>query len=175
MGGVTYTGEVKVGGPAQQRELPKLNISKIAVGPMDNNAYLLRCESTGEGVLIDAANEPDRLLELIGDDLPLTRVITTHQHPDHWQGLAAVVGGVLVLTDQFYSGWRATLDGQPADLYRADTVFRAVCVPAGDHVVRFEYRPLSLYIGMIVSAISWLAIMFLAINELWKMRQAANG
>jgi glyoxylase-like metal-dependent hydrolase (beta-lactamase superfamily II) len=95
---VTYTGEVKVGGPAQQRELPKLNISKMAVGPMDNNAYLLRCETTGEGVLIDAANEPERLLELIGDELPLIRVITTHQHRDHWEGLAAVVAATAAAT-----------------------------------------------------------------------------
>jgi glyoxylase-like metal-dependent hydrolase (beta-lactamase superfamily II) len=88
---VTYTGDVKVGGPAQERELPALNISKIAVGPMDNNAYLLRCETTGEGVLIDAANEPERLIELVGDELPLARVVTTHQHADHWQALATVV------------------------------------------------------------------------------------
>ena len=50
------------------RQLPELTISKIAVGPMDNNAYLLRCVRTGEAVLIDAAAEADRLLELIGDN-----------------------------------------------------------------------------------------------------------
>ena len=88
---MTYTGDVKVGGPAQERELPDLSISKIAVGRLDNNAYLLRCERTGEGVLIDAANEPRRLLELVGGDLPLVRMITTHRHPDHWQALAEVV------------------------------------------------------------------------------------
>ena len=88
---MTYTGDVKVGGPAQERELPELSISKIAVGPMDNNAYLLRCQRTGEGVLIDAANEAPRLLELVGDELPLVRVITTHRHYDHWQALAEVV------------------------------------------------------------------------------------
>jgi glyoxylase-like metal-dependent hydrolase (beta-lactamase superfamily II) len=86
-----YTGEVLVGGPAAVRELPGLRITKIAVGPYDNNAYLLRCTATGDTMLIDAAAEPDRLLAARGDGL-LVSVVTTHQHPDHWQGLEAVVG-----------------------------------------------------------------------------------
>ena len=71
-------------------ELPELTITKLSVGPMDNNAYLLRCRATGEQVLIDAANEPQRLLDLVGDG-GLARVVTTHRHADHWQGLAAVL------------------------------------------------------------------------------------
>jgi glyoxylase-like metal-dependent hydrolase (beta-lactamase superfamily II) len=86
---MTYTGDVSVGGPADTRELPGLTITKVAVGPMDNNAYLLRCSSTGELLLIDAANEADTLLRLIGST-PLSRIVTTHQHWDHWQALAAV-------------------------------------------------------------------------------------
>jgi len=87
-----YTGEVSVGGTAQIRELPAVQIAKLAVGPMSNNAYLLRCRVTGEGLLIDAAAEADRLAEFIrlGGD-PVSTVLTTHQHADHWQALAAVV------------------------------------------------------------------------------------
>jgi len=87
----SYTGHVKVGGPAAVRELPGLRITKIAVGPMENNAYLLRCAATGDTVLIDAAAEPERILDERGDGL-LISVITTHQHPDHWQALESVVG-----------------------------------------------------------------------------------
>jgi len=86
---MTYTGDVSVGGPGDTRELPGLTITKVAVGPMDNNAYLLRCSSTGELLLIDAANEADTLLRLIGST-PLSWIVTTHQHWDHWQALAAV-------------------------------------------------------------------------------------
>ena len=86
-----YSGDVKVGGPAAVRELPGLRITKIAVGPYENNAYLLRCTATGDTMLIDAAAEPDRLLAARSDGL-LVSVVTTHQHPDHWQGLEAVVG-----------------------------------------------------------------------------------
>ncbi len=86
-----YNGRVTVAGPADVRELPGLVISKLAVGPYNNNAYLLRCTATGASLLIDAAAEPERLLDLIGDG-SLDYVLTTHRHADHWQALAEVVG-----------------------------------------------------------------------------------
>ena len=86
---MTYTGNVAVGGTADTRELPGLMITKVAVGPMDNNAYLLRCTQTGEQALIDAANDPQTLLGLIGDT-PLATIITTHRHWDHHAALARV-------------------------------------------------------------------------------------
>jgi glyoxylase-like metal-dependent hydrolase (beta-lactamase superfamily II) len=92
MNGDTYTGEVKVGGPMDVRRLPGLTIAKLAVGPMENNAYLLRCPSTDEGLLIDAANEADRLRELVRfEGPPVSAILTTHQHADHWQALAEMV------------------------------------------------------------------------------------
>ncbi|PRX97324.1 MBL fold metallo-hydrolase [Allonocardiopsis opalescens] len=87
---MSYTGDVAPGGPADVRELPELSIAKLSVGPMDNNAYLLRCRRTGEGLLIDAADEPDRLLGLVGPG-GIAAVATTHQHGDHWRALAEVV------------------------------------------------------------------------------------
>jgi glyoxylase-like metal-dependent hydrolase (beta-lactamase superfamily II) len=87
---MSYSGEVAVGGPADTREASDLVITKVAVGPMSNNAYLLRCAVTGEQVLIDAADQPDSLLDVIGG-AGLMRVITTHSHPDHWQALAQIV------------------------------------------------------------------------------------
>jgi glyoxylase-like metal-dependent hydrolase (beta-lactamase superfamily II) len=57
---------------------------------MSNNSYLLRCRETGQQILIDAAAEPEALLDLIGDD-GIEAVITTHRHADHWQALGAVV------------------------------------------------------------------------------------
>jgi glyoxylase-like metal-dependent hydrolase (beta-lactamase superfamily II) len=89
---MAYTGNVSVGGRADVHELTHLLVSKIAVGPYNNNAYLLRCAATGEQVLVDAAAEPQRLLELVGDD-GLAAVVTTHGHGDHWAALADVVAG----------------------------------------------------------------------------------
>ncbi|WP_018251573.1 MBL fold metallo-hydrolase [Salinispora mooreana] len=87
---MTYTGDVTPGGPPATRELGRLTITKVSVGPMDNNAYLLRCRTNGEQVLVDAANEAPRLLDLIGD-AGLATVVTTHQHMDHWLALEEVV------------------------------------------------------------------------------------
>lgn len=86
---MNYHGNVTVGGPPDVRELPALVITKVAVGPYDNNAYLLRCRDTGEQLLIDAANEPETLIRLVNGSL--AAVVTTHQHGDHWQALQEVV------------------------------------------------------------------------------------
>ena len=102
-----YTGEVTQGGPPAVRDLPELTITKVSVGPMDNNAYLLRSKSTGTQVLIDAANEAPTLLALVPDGLQA--VITTHRHGDHWQALAAVTAATGAPT---YAG-RADAGGIP--------------------------------------------------------------
>jgi len=100
---VTYTGNVSVGGPSDTREIGGgLTVTKLAVGEMNNNAYLLT-DGSGQGLLIDAAAEPARLIELIGDT-PVAKIVTTHQHADHWQGLAAVQAAT-----------RATTVAHPAD------------------------------------------------------------
>jgi glyoxylase-like metal-dependent hydrolase (beta-lactamase superfamily II) len=104
---MTYTGNVRVGGPADTREIDGITLTKIAVGPYDNNAYLLRSAASGEQVLIDAASDPDALLNLTGEQL--AAVITTHQHGDHWQALAPVVEATGATT---YAG-RADADGIP--------------------------------------------------------------
>ncbi|MEU7133735.1 MBL fold metallo-hydrolase [Streptomyces sp. NPDC046261] len=105
---MTYSGAVEVGGPADVHELADLMISKVAVGPMNNNAYLLRCRATDEQLLIDAAAEPHTLLALIGDS-GIASVVTTHQHADHWGALREVVDATGART---YAG-REDADGIP--------------------------------------------------------------
>ena len=86
---MTYSGAVRPG-RAAVRELAELMVTKASVGPMDNNAYLLRSRRTDESLLIDAAAQADVLLGLLAGE-PLATVVTTHQHHDHWGALAAVV------------------------------------------------------------------------------------
>jgi len=93
----TYTGDVEVGGPPDVRELTGLTITKLAVSEMANNAYLLRCTETGEGLLIDAAAEPDALRALIGD-AGVRTVVTTHGHWDHHRALPDVVEATAATT-----------------------------------------------------------------------------
>jgi hypothetical protein len=64
----------------------------------------------------------------------------------------------LVTSDAYYSGWNATLDGEPVPIYRADYAIRGVSVPGGDHTIRFEFRPKSFYYGLAVSLVSLLGL-----------------
>jgi len=64
-------------------------IHKVVVGPMDNNVFVLRCKETGDAVLLDAANEHDRLLDLCRD-LGVRKVLETHGHWDHIQAVPAI-------------------------------------------------------------------------------------
>jgi uncharacterized membrane protein YfhO len=59
--------------------------------------------------------------------------------------------GLLVLGDQHHPGWRATLDGQPAEIVRANHVMRGIVVPAGTHTVEYRLAPVSLRNGALVS------------------------
>lgn len=91
---MTYTGDVSRGSPVAVRELANAVIRKVAVGPMDNNAYLLSCRRNGAQLLVDAAGDAGTLLDLVRAGNPAGRldlVLTTHQHADHQGALAAVV------------------------------------------------------------------------------------
>lgn len=66
-----------------------VEVHKVVVGPVENNVFVIRCTSTGEAVLIDAANEHDRLLDLCRG-LGVRTVLETHGHWDHIQAIPAV-------------------------------------------------------------------------------------
>jgi hypothetical protein len=105
----------------------------------DHLAYIDEAESTGTANLVE--------------DRRNTVQISTDSE----------TGGFLFLSDTYYSGWRADVDGLPARIYKADVAFRAVRVPPGRHVVRYVFAPvsfrLSLYGGAagVLVAISGLA------------------
>ncbi|MGH2722283.1 MAG: YfhO family protein, partial [Actinomycetota bacterium] len=75
-------------------------------------------------------------------------------------------GGVLVLTDTWYPGWRATVDGEPAPVLEVDHALRGVVLPPGAHLVEFRYRPLSFLVG------AWTSVATLAGLGLWAGRRA---
>jgi Zn-dependent hydrolases, including glyoxylases len=87
-----YTGDVSAGGGSDQRDLPLLTIRKASVGEMSNNVYLLTCVHTGAQLLIDAADDPARILSLLEEGSgSLETIVTTHQHWDHHRALVQVV------------------------------------------------------------------------------------
>ena len=67
----------------------QVEIHMVVVGPMDNNVYVVRCKQTGDAVLVDAANEHERLLDLCRL-LDVRRVLETHGHWDHIQAVPAL-------------------------------------------------------------------------------------
>ena len=81
---------VEQGGPPHRYAGGPLEVTKLHVGPYENNAYLLRDPESGDALLVDAANEAERLLELLGG-ARLLGVVTTHRHLDHIQALPGVL------------------------------------------------------------------------------------
>jgi hypothetical protein len=86
----------------------------------------------------------------------------------------AATDGFLVLLDPYYPGWVATVDWQPAEIYRADYLFRGLFVPAGEHTVRFSYQPVPFRIGAALGAatIVLLAAVFAGVLASWLVGRA---
>jgi Bacterial membrane protein YfhO len=70
--------------------------------------------------------------------------------------------GYLILDDQAYPGWQASIDGRTVHWTAANENFRAVPIPVGRHVVRFAYRPTLVLVGAIISAVCLVALLALA-------------
>ena len=95
----TYTGDLSESPEPQRRTLGSATIVKLSVGPMDNNVYLVTSRATGDQLIIDAANDADRILATVAasDGRPAL-LFTTHQHFDHWQALTEVADALKVST-----------------------------------------------------------------------------
>ena len=83
-------------------------------------------------------------------------------------------GGYVVFADPYFPGWEAEVDGQPAPLYRAYGALRAVSLAAGEHDVRFVYRPSSVYWGSWLSGFGFLCC-FVAAGHLWLERRSIRN
>jgi glyoxylase-like metal-dependent hydrolase (beta-lactamase superfamily II) len=109
-----------------------LEIHKVVVGPMDNNVFVLRCRHTGDAVLIDAANEHDRLLEL-AEGLGVRRVLETHGHWDHVQAVPE-------LRDAGYSVGVTAEDADMLDSYD-EVLEHDTVIEVGDLRLRTIHTP----------------------------------
>jgi len=63
--------------------------------------------------------------------------------------------GYLVLSDTYYPGWRAYVDGEEKEILRANYIFRAVPLESGQHTVLFKYNPPSFKVGLAISLAAW--------------------
>lgn len=95
-------------------------VKAALLGGFANNVFVVACAQTGRGVIIDAAAEPDRILEL-ADGTEIQAVLTTHGHPDHLQAL-----------DEVLENLRVPFLLHPADDRLAARTVSAVPVPLAD-------------------------------------------
>ncbi|MBI4787551.1 MAG: oligosaccharide flippase family protein [Chloroflexi bacterium] len=91
---------------------------------------------------------------------------------------AQVCAGWLVLSDSYFPGWIAQIDGEDAPLYRADYNFRGVHVPAGEHLVRFKYSPVSFRAGLIGSFLGAMLVLlgfaYLAWQRFYRVNEGSE-
>lgn len=80
--------------------------------------------------------------------------------------LNAVGPGLLVLSEIAYPGWHATIDGKSAEVVTPGGLLRGVVLPAGQHVLRFDYQPARFYFGIAVACLAWVSLIFI----LWRTR-----
>ncbi|HET8947862.1 MAG TPA: YfhO family protein, partial [Candidatus Polarisedimenticolia bacterium] len=116
--------------------------------------------------LLDPAFDPDS--EVLVDDAPRTEpapspegapIQVLQDDPERVRiSLVAPRAGHLVLSDCDAPGWRATVDGFPAPIRRANMLFRAVPVPAGRHTIEMSYRPFSVKAGAALSLFGCIAL-----------------
>ena len=105
------------------------------------------------------------------------RVVITTYEPDRIR-LTATTGapGLLVMSEIYYPAWRAYVDGQPAPLYIANHILRAIPVPAGEHVVELRYESRALAIGLAVSVGTAGVLVILAAAGWWpRLARMATG
>jgi len=124
------------------------------------------------------------IVEIKSEDVPdwlknPTGLVSTRiNYQTKYQATKVVVSGkskepgVLVLSDVDYPGWIVTVDGEKAEMFPTNIVGRGVFLPAGEHVVTFEYRPWLLWIGMLVSSITWLGVIAYGFRSLWRYRKS---
>ena len=73
----------------------EVKITKINMGPYNNNGYIVICPETNEGIIIDTPAEPEKLLGAIGD-VQIKSILITHKHQDHLLGFDEITGTVQV-------------------------------------------------------------------------------
>jgi hypothetical protein len=152
---LVYSGDVKI--YENSTVLPRaFFVSDVQSAVSDNEAVeLMQAQTFDPGkmvVIADGGNERMRERENSPSIPPSLRPSIVSYSPEQVViDVTPASDGYLVLTDAYYPGWVATVDGQPANIERADILFRAVRVPAGQHRVEFRYQPQSFSIGVVIS------------------------
>jgi hypothetical protein len=105
----------------------------------------------------------DRSLEIGGGSIQFVQyraneiVLAVEMPADGW----------LVLSQVYYPGWQATVDGERTEVLRADYTFRAVALEPGEHVVRLAFTPRTWQVGLALSGITWTGLAAWSAGKVW--------
>ena len=108
-----------------------------------------------------APRESDSTVQILEDTANCVRVEATLDSP-----------GWLVVSDNYFPGWTAEVDGKPARILRANSAFRAVPLNGGTHTIMFLYRPASLRLGLVISALALAACVAITLSLLHGPKKA---
>ncbi len=131
----------------------------IIEDPTEDSEYECSSGQNPEG------NSPSVLSQIRAD-------LNSPGHVEYQAGVNA--SGWLVIADTWYPGWKAWVDGQSTPIFHANYLFRAIFLPAGDHHIVFEYKPVSFTAGALISLVSLTVIALIALSGN-KSRLARNG
>jgi hypothetical protein len=79
----------------------------------------------------------------------------------------------LVMGDIYYPGWRASIDGVEVPIHRTNYALRGVLVPPGEHSVRLDFRPLSFYLGGVLTGLAAVTVAAVVVRDRRRRRAAA--
>lgn len=137
-------------------------------------AFDTRLANSQSAIVEFGADGKPKWMENLSGDVSKTADYTMEYHPTK----VVLSGkserpGILVLSDVYYPGWEVSIDGEEAKIFPANIVGRGVYVPAGEHVVTFEYRPWLIWLGMILSTIAWMGVAMYGLICLreWRSKQ----
>jgi hypothetical protein len=145
---------------ANEQQAWELVISRMSAGQADEHSQrepvILEGLAASSGVCQDKAD----VTPLLMAESPNRVTIKTNASQDGW----------VVLADTWYPGWQVKVDGRSTPLFRADYLFKAAAVPAGEHTVEFTYQPASALVGLVISLASLAGIMMFCIVARGKAR-----
>lgn len=123
------------------------------------------------------------LLSSPGIEIPVGKATSKDQHvevtsyePERVRiSASATENGILVLSDAYYPGWYAYLDGVEVPIYRANYVMRAISLPKGEHTIEFRYKPLSVKLGFFTSLAAMIIMIIISAVSLRKFRMSVRN
>ena len=121
--------------------------------------------------------DPEELPQLtptVSDSKPMTARLVTYEPTHLTIATEAESPTVLVVSEMFYPGWEATIDGERTPIMLADYLLRAVYVPGGQHQIQMRYRATAARNGAIISVLTLGLLLGLFLHNRWKSRTQSN-